>query len=145
MKKSFLALALFASSSVATSADDAYWGYEGKAGPDNWGNLNKEFATCKLGQQQAPIDIPTKSAAKTAAPIKTNYKASSGEVINNGHTIQVTLPDAGGANLSGVNYHVNGFSPPAAAPPPPFPPFVERRRALLKCQARKARQPSKAS
>ena len=104
MKKSFLALTFFASSSIAMGAGDAHWGYEGKAGPDNWGNLNQEFVTCKLGQQQAPIDIPTKSAAKTSAPIKTNYKPSAGEIINNGHTIQVALSDAGGVNLSGVNY-----------------------------------------
>lgn len=104
MKKSFLALVLLASSSAAISAGDTYWGYEGKSGPDNWGNLNQEFATCKLGQQQAPIDIPTKSAAKAASVIKLAYKASAGEVINNGHTIQVSLSNAGGANLSGVDY-----------------------------------------
>lgn len=104
MKKSLLALSLFAASSLALSAGDAYWGYQGKDGPDNWGNLSQEFATCKLGQQQAPIDIPAKSAAKVSAAIKTNYKASSGDVINNGHTIQVALSDAGGANLSGVDY-----------------------------------------
>lgn len=104
MKKSFLGLVLLTSSSIAFTAGDIHWGYQGKEGPDNWGNLSQEFATCKLGQQQAPIDIPTKSAAKATAAIKPNYKASSGEVINNGHTIQVALPDAGGANLSGVDY-----------------------------------------
>jgi carbonic anhydrase len=104
MKKSFLGLVLLTSSSIAFTAGDVHWGYQGKEGPDNWGNLSQEFATCKLGQQQAPIDIPTKSAGKATAAIKTNYKASAGEVINNGHTIQVALPDAGGANLSGVDY-----------------------------------------
>jgi carbonic anhydrase len=104
MKKTGLALFLLASSSFVLAAGDAHWGYEGKTGPDNWGNLNQAFATCKLGQQQAPIDIPTKSATQTTAPIKTAYKASSGEIINNGHTIQLALSDAGGANLSGVDY-----------------------------------------
>ncbi|QWD78390.1 carbonic anhydrase [Polynucleobacter sp. MWH-Svant-W18] len=104
MKKRFIALALFASSTVVFAAGGTSWGYEGKVGPDNWGNLSQEFATCKVGQQQAPIDIPTMSATKATAPIKTNYKASAGEIINNGHTIQVALSDAGGANLSGVDY-----------------------------------------
>lgn len=104
MKKLALALSMFAVSSLALSAGDVHWGYQGKEGPDNWGNLSQEFATCKLGQQQAPIDIPTKSAAKATAAIKTNYKASAGEIINNGHTIQLALSDAGGANLSGVDY-----------------------------------------
>ena len=104
MRKAGLALFLLASSSLVFAAGDAHWGYEGKTGPDNWGNLNPEFATCKLGHQQAPIDIPTKSAAKVTGAIKTNYKASAGEIINNGHTIQVVLPEAGSANLSGINY-----------------------------------------
>jgi len=104
MKKTGLALFLVASSSFVFAAGDTQWGYEGKTGPDNWGNLNQEFATCKLGQQQAPIDIPTKSLGKATAAIKPAYKASSGEIINNGHTIQLALSDAGGANLSGVDY-----------------------------------------
>ena len=104
MKKCFLALILLTSSTVVFSAGDSHWGYEGKTGPDNWGNLSPEFATCKLGQQQAPIDIPSKSLGKATTAIKPAYKASAGEIINNGHTIQVTLSDAGGANLSGVDY-----------------------------------------
>jgi carbonic anhydrase len=104
MKKTGLALFLLASSSFVLAAGDAHWGYEGKTGPDNWGNLNQEFATCKLGQQQAPIDIPTKSLSKATAAIKPAYKASPGDIINNGHTIQLVLSDAGGANLSGVDY-----------------------------------------
>lgn len=104
MKKSLLAVAVFTLSSASFAAGATYWGYEGKAGPDNWGNLSQEFATCKLGQQQAPIDIPTKSVAKVTGVIKPAYKASPGEIINNGHTIQITLSDAEGANLAGVNY-----------------------------------------
>lgn len=104
MKNSFLSLVLLTSSTFAFAAGDAHWGYEGKTGPDNWGNLSQEFATCKLGQQQAPIDIPTKALGKATTAIKPAYKASAGEIINNGHTIQVALSDAGGANLSGVDY-----------------------------------------
>ena len=104
MKKSVLALSLLATSTVVLAAGPGTWGYEGKTGPDNWGNLSQEYATCKLGQQQAPIDIPTKSLGKATAAIKPAYKASAGEIINNGHTIQLSLSDAGGANLSGVDY-----------------------------------------
>ena len=104
MKKGIFSLVFLAAPFLALAGDDAHWGYQGKNGPDNWGNLNQEFATCKLGQLQAPIDIPTKSNSKVSAPIKTNYKASGGEIINNGHTIQVVLPEAGYAKLSGLNF-----------------------------------------
>lgn len=105
MSKILFALSLLATSNFVFGADHGSWGYVGKTGPENWGSLSQDFATCKLGQQQAPIDIPSKSTAKATTPIKTSYKASSGEIINNGHTIQVALPDAGGANLSGIDYH----------------------------------------
>ncbi|MBJ7504097.1 MAG: carbonic anhydrase family protein, partial [Polynucleobacter sp.] len=78
-------------------------------GPSNWGSLEKEFATCKVGQMQAPIDILTKAAAPASAPIAAKYKASAGEIINNGHTIQVTLPDGGSAILSGTDYKLLQF------------------------------------
>ena len=102
-----LALAMLSSTCFADGA--AHWGYEGKVGPSNWGSLEKEFATCKVGQMQAPIDILTKAAAPASAPIAAKYKASAGEIINNGHTIQVTLPDGGSAILSGTDYKLLQF------------------------------------
>ena len=96
-----LALALLSGACFAEGA--VQWGYEGKVGPSNWGSLEKEFATCKVGQMQAPIDIPSKSATAVTAPITTKYKASAGEIINNGHTIQVALADGGAAMLGGVD------------------------------------------
>lgn len=104
MKKNIIGLILLASSSLAFGAGDSHWGYEGKTGPDNWGNLSQDFATCKLGKLQAPIDIPTKGTSKVSAPIKVNYKPSGGEIINNGHTIQVVLPDEGSAKLSDLSF-----------------------------------------
>ncbi len=102
-----LALAMLSSTCFADGA--AHWGYEGKVGPSNWGSLEKEFATCKVGQMQAPIDILTKAAAPASAPIAAKYKASAGEIINNGHTIQVALPDGGSAILSGTDYKLLQF------------------------------------
>jgi carbonic anhydrase len=101
-----LCIATFASLGFA---EGVHWGYEGKIGPSNWGDLSKEFATCKTGQVQSPIDIPTKSAVKVNATIKTNYKVSPGEIINNGHTIQVGLADGGSANFGSIDYKILQF------------------------------------
>ena len=34
-----------------------YWGYEGEAGPQNWGKLDVKFAACTSGKNQSPIDL----------------------------------------------------------------------------------------
>ena len=45
-----------------------HWTYEGKEGPQKWGDLEKDFATCKLGKEQSPIDIKSKGIATTKLP-----------------------------------------------------------------------------
>ena len=45
MKKSVLALSLLATSTVVLAAGPGTWGYEGKTGPDNWGNLSQLILT----------------------------------------------------------------------------------------------------
>lgn len=100
-------LALAAAASLAAEGAP-HWGYEGKAG--NWSDLDKEFATCKIGKEQSPIDIPSKSAEKSKlAPIKVAYKASAAELVNNGHTIQVNLADGGAATVPSGSYKLLQF------------------------------------
>lgn len=83
------------------------WSYSGKTGPADWGNLSAEFQTCKLGMAQAPLNINTQSVEKaTVGPIKTLYTPTAGEVVNNGHTIQVNLANGGQANLGGKDYKI---------------------------------------
>lgn len=107
----FIALAtLTLSQAYAASGHGAHWSYEGKEGPDNWGNISEEFKTCKLGKEQSPLDINTKLVKKSAAnQVRLNYKASSGELVNNGHTIQINLNDAGNATLGNVDYKILQF------------------------------------
>ena len=86
-----------------------HWGYSGRDGPANWGALGEECATCKTGRLQAPIDIPLGLAIQNDFPIKPHYKSSSGEIVNNGHTIQVVLADGGSVNLLGQDYAIAQF------------------------------------
>jgi carbonic anhydrase len=84
-----------------------HWGYGDAA---KWGDLSAEFKECKLGKEQSPIDISTKATQKAGLPaIGFNYKPGSGEVINNGHTIQINLTDAGSAKLAGGEYQLLQF------------------------------------
>ncbi|MFZ6676004.1 carbonic anhydrase [Undibacterium sp. Xuan67W] len=88
----------------------AHWSYTGSHDARHWAELDQNFATCKLGKVQSPINILTKSAEKAALPaIGFAYSAGAAEVINNGHTIQVNLPAAGKASFDGVDYQLLQF------------------------------------
>ena len=74
------------------------WSYEGAAGPDHWGDLDPEYAACKVGMEQSPIDI--RNAQKAALPaLRFDYNSGPLNIINNGHTaVRVDYPP-GNANF----------------------------------------------
>ena len=39
--------------------DEPSWSYAGDTGPENWGDLSEEWATCADGQEQSPVDLDT--------------------------------------------------------------------------------------
>jgi len=76
----------------AQASDPAapHWGYYGSESADKWGDLSKEFATCKLGTEQSPIDIKRTAVVKAKLDkIEFNYAPSKLNIVNNGHTIQL--------------------------------------------------------
>ena len=74
--------------STAQEHPEHAWDYGDILGPSHWGELKPEFATCKTGHQQSPIDIRnTRKAA--LPPIRFEYKPSPLHIIDNGHTIMV--------------------------------------------------------
>jgi carbonic anhydrase len=61
------------------------WSYEGARGPEHWGDLDPEYAACKEGKEQSPIDI--RSAEKADLPaLRFEYKSGPLNIINNGYT-----------------------------------------------------------
>lgn len=104
-----------------------HWSYEGKAGPDNWGELSSDFSLCHAGKTQSPIDITHVLDAKLP-PLDIVFKSTSETVVNNGHTVQVTANSEEAFPLDGdifelVQYHfhapgenrINGRSYPLEA------------------------------
>lgn len=75
-------------SGFATASDQIQWGYSGAAGPEHWGELAPEFATCSTGKNQSPINLTGMIEGKLPA-LEVHYKAGGNEVVNNGHTIQI--------------------------------------------------------
>jgi carbonic anhydrase len=73
------------------------WSYEGATGAEHWGDLDPEYAACKVGKQQSPIDIRNAEKAELPA-IRFEYRSSPLKyLINNGHTIRVNYHDASGS------------------------------------------------
>ncbi|KAJ3094042.1 hypothetical protein HDU96_001863 [Phlyctochytrium bullatum] len=79
------------------SADSAKFSYEGKTGPQNWGDF---AAVCKTGTRQSPVDFD--SDAYNALPLGTRPDISAWpktltgpiDYVNiNGLTVQVNIPE----------------------------------------------------
>jgi carbonic anhydrase len=61
------------------------WSYEGARGPEHWGELDPQFAPCKDGKEQSPIDV--RSTEKADLPeLRFEYKSGPLNIINNGYT-----------------------------------------------------------
>jgi carbonic anhydrase len=84
------------------------WNYQGSSGPERWGDLQPAFAKCKLGQQQSPIDVRYPELA-ALRPIDFNYGPGTADVMNNGHTIQVSLNGSGSIRLGATDYKLVQF------------------------------------
>ena len=64
------------------------WDYGDSRGPTHWGELEPDFAACKNGYHQSPVDIRHPQSADLPA-IHFDYKQSPLHIIDNGHTIMV--------------------------------------------------------
>ena len=99
---------------LVLASTGAHWEYEGKEGPEHWGELSKDYAACSLGQKQSPINITGATREKLPA-IDFNYQPSPLKIINNGHTVQANYADGSGIKIGNdvyklVQFHVHSPS-----------------------------------
>lgn len=84
------------------------WDYGDDLGPSHWGDLKPEYATCKNGRYQSPIDIhDTKRAA--LPPIRFEYKPSPLHIIDNGHTVMVNYGPGSFISVGDKKYELKQF------------------------------------
>jgi carbonic anhydrase len=98
----------------APQANAPAWSYSGEEGPDHWGDLSPDFATCKSGQRQSPINIVGAEPAELA-PIHFDYKLAPLKIVNNGHTIQINYEPGSSITVNGtalplVQFHFHHVS-----------------------------------
>jgi len=107
VKRIWLPLALAACTALPAHAQ--HWGYEGHEGPEHWQDLDPAWAVCAAGQQQSPINL-TQALAAEFAPAEIDWaEETAGVVVDNGHTVQVSVENAGGLTLSDTHYALLQF------------------------------------
>jgi carbonic anhydrase len=90
-----------------------HWTYEGATGASHWGDLDSDYAPCKTGHEQSPIDIQATEKASLPA-LRFEYKSGPLKyLINNGYTIRVNYHDDPGAGnfltVGSERYHLTQF------------------------------------
>ncbi len=84
------------------------WGYSGSEGPSHWGELSPEFAACKTGHRQSPVNIAGAQSADLPA-IQFDYKPSALHIINNGHTIEINYAPGSFIKIGDKRYELKQF------------------------------------
>lgn len=87
---------------------EVHWNYEGEGAPANWAKLNPDYATCSAGKRQSPIDIRD-TIRVDLEPIQFDYKPSHVTIIDNGHTVEVTLEEGSNMQVMDRIYHLVQF------------------------------------
>ncbi|MCB1955416.1 MAG: carbonic anhydrase family protein [Rhodocyclaceae bacterium] len=93
---------------AAPDLSHIHWDYSGVGGPDNWGKLKPEFATCENGNRQSPIDI-NDGIRVDLEPIEFNYLPSYFRIVDNGHTVQVNVGTGSTIRVMGRVYDLIQF------------------------------------
>lgn len=91
-----------------TTGHAVHWTYEGEGGPDHWGELAPDYATCGTGTSQSPIDL-TSANAQDVTNIAFHYQPTEVKIQNNGHTVQVTYDAGSYIEVDGQRYDVAQF------------------------------------
>jgi carbonic anhydrase len=90
------------------------WSYaKGPNGPEHWGDIDPDYAACKTGRGQSPIDISTASVDKAdLPPLRFAFKAGPVRIVNNGYTAVRVDYEAGNGNfltIGGRRYELTQF------------------------------------
>jgi len=92
-----------------------HWSYEESNGPEKWGTLAAEFALCDAGLEQSPIDLNGAVLVDEPSVIVPDYQPAKLQIahhehvldiLDNGHTIQVTYDEGSTLQADGQSYEL---------------------------------------
>jgi len=96
------------------SARPVHWTYSGEDGPEHWASLSPVYALCGEGHSQSPVDLGA-SVTHGKVNMELDYKRTSlniahnelvDDIIDNGHTIQITAQPGSTLKLNDKVYHL---------------------------------------
>lgn len=100
--------AILLASAAFAASDAPHWGYDGKSGPDHWGELAEAYEMCAKGKNQSPIDLTTFVEADLP-PLRTTYKGGVFSICHNGHTVKVNAGKGSRLHLDGKTFFLKQF------------------------------------
>ncbi|KAK9755561.1 hypothetical protein RND81_01G034700 [Saponaria officinalis] len=107
---SLLLVLAFATSIVCQEVEDeTEFNYikGSKRGPEHWGEIKEEWATCKTGKKQSPIDLFNRrvSVVPKWAEVTRFYRLGNATLKNRGHDIEIIWKDKNSKiKINGTNY-----------------------------------------
>ena len=99
------------------TARPVHWSYSGEDGPEHWGSLSPVYAACGQGHSQSPVDLGA-SVTDGKISMELDYKTTSlmiahhelvDDIIDNGHTIQITAQPGSSLKLGDKVYQLKQF------------------------------------
>jgi len=90
-------------------AEPTEWGYSGDIGAASWHELDEAWEVCETGDVQSPIDFADMAGGEAVTPTLDWTRAEAADIIDNGHTIQANLTNAGSLTLDGTEYALVQF------------------------------------
>lgn len=90
---------------LALAMGGVIWSYEGRFGPDNWAEINSDYASCGRGLQQSPINL-SDPVDTTIIPLEFHWNFPDWELENIGPTMVMRAGDAGLTHFDDVPYQL---------------------------------------
>ncbi len=98
----------------AKQGGEVHWGYEGEVGPMHWADLSPDFALCGEGTEQSPINLMGATVVEGSAlkpkfgegVLTPEQRTRAIDLVDNGHTIQVTTDVTSALDLDGEHYEL---------------------------------------
>ena len=86
-----------------------HWTYEGEEGPEHWGDLSEDWAACRDGMEQSPVDLEGDVPPSNHPEMEFDYAATALNIVNNGHTIQVNYAPGSMLTVDGHTWELVQF------------------------------------
>ena len=91
-----------------------HWGYEEHDGPERWAELSPDWALCAEGRRQSPVELGGAVSGGTfsltrdyqPAALRATRNEHVVDVLDNGHTVQVTYDEGSTLVVDGQKYEL---------------------------------------